>query len=178
MIGCTRPGGRIWITTSCCCPARGGAPGGMRTPDHLIQSPVPADGASERRFVLSRAGFWPGDRRFPGESDARVPDESCAHAQNQKSLIPSVPFAESQRPVGSRGLGDCRPITYATEDPTIQDSLNRQVILRLDIEPGLLEVLDGARVDAGGMVHGDPICGCRERTGQRAPRWVPFRASA
>jgi hypothetical protein len=62
-----------------------GAPGGIRTPDLLIRSPMPADASSLPCFVVSRAARAARFRLESGGYGARLSEESDTHARNGES---------------------------------------------------------------------------------------------
>jgi hypothetical protein len=64
-----------------------GAPGRIRTRDHLIRSPRPARPPSAPISCSTEPPERLGFGRNPGESGARLPDESDAHARCRLSLM-------------------------------------------------------------------------------------------
>ena len=65
---------------------------------------MPSRARSRPRFVLSRAVRTAGRHRFPGESDAHLWEESCAHARNRKSLMPTASSPDVRCPRSGREI--------------------------------------------------------------------------
>jgi hypothetical protein len=58
----TCPSMPLGLEHTCCFTRKRGAPGGIRTPDHLIRSPLPVGTLPKGRFVrgtaIARTPFW------------------------------------------------------------------------------------------------------------------------
>jgi hypothetical protein len=63
------------LEQACCFTRESGAPGGIRTPDHLIRSPLPVGASRERDSCVDNGPVRLRRRRFRGESGSR-PGES------------------------------------------------------------------------------------------------------